>query len=148
MPVERSKDDVRMYGFRQRTSVRAALALLEERTGALPSETVAITAAAGRVAAGELRARIAVPHFDRSMMDGYAVVAESTMGASETSPRPLRLVGEIRAGHDNPLERALAPGEALAITTGAPLPAGADAILMADQSWAEQTSPACWPALA
>jgi len=121
-----------MRGFRQRTAVGAALALLEARTGALASETVAVTAAAGRVSAGALRAQISVPHFDRCMMDGYAVVAESSFGASETRPRVLRLMGEIRAGHDSPLNRPLQRGEALAVTTGAPLPLGADAVLMAE----------------
>ena len=131
--------DVRMCGFASRVAVNDALALLERRVHALAAETVPLDRAAGRVTDASVISAVAVPHFARSMMDGYAVVAESTFGATEQNPRPLRIVGEIRAGGVShgpwpPLDRPLALGEAVRITTGAPLPAGADAGLMAELS--------------
>jgi molybdopterin molybdotransferase len=124
--------DVRMRGFRRRTAVEDALRVLEERTAALGPEQVGIRDAAGRVAAAEITARVSVPHFDRAAMDGYAVVGESTFGATAYAPVELRIVGESRPG--KPHSGAIARGEAVRITTGAPVPAGADAVLMAENA--------------
>lgn len=124
--------DVRMRGFRDRRSVAEAIAILEARTGALPAEEVHVTEAAGRVIPVDITANVAVPHFARAAMDGYALVGESTFGASAYAPVELFVVGEVRAGG-----AALAPlrkGEAARITTGAPVPEGADAVLMAEKA--------------
>ena len=126
--------DVRKCGFGQRTSVRDALADLQSRIGPLETEMVAIDAAAGRVAAEDIHAPCAVPHFARSMMDGYAVVAESTLGATAYQPRPLEVVGEVRAGALPQLDGPLRSGQAYRVTTGAPVPEGSDAVLMAEHS--------------
>ena len=64
--------------------------------GPLPSESVALEAALGRVLAEDVRAEVDVPGFDRSNMDGFAVRAEDTYGASEDRPVRLRLPREIR----------------------------------------------------
>jgi molybdopterin molybdotransferase len=85
----------------------------------LPAEDVALAAALGRVLAEDLASPHDIPPFDASAMDGYAVIAGP---AAE-----LAVVGESRAGR--PAERALAPGEAIAISTGAVVPAGADAVV-------------------
>jgi molybdopterin molybdotransferase len=82
-------------------------------------ETIALSEALGRVAAEPLTAASALPAFDNSAMDGYAVRAADTPGA-------LRVVGEARAGA--PSARALGAGEAIRVSTGARLPAGADAV--------------------
>lgn len=124
--------DVRMRGFRQRTAVEDALRVLEGRTAALGPEQVGIRDAAGRVAAAEITARVSVPHFDRAAMDGYAVVGESTFGATAYAPVELRIIGESRPG--KPFPGAIARGEAVRITTGAPVPVGADAVLMAENA--------------
>ena len=124
--------DVRMRGFRQRTAVKEALRVLEERTAVLGPEQVGIRDAAGRVAAAEITARVSVPHFDRAAMDGYAVVGESTFGATAYAPVELRIVGESRPG--KPYSGAITRGEAVRITTGAPVPPGADAVLMAENA--------------
>ncbi len=123
--------DPRMCGFAERVPVATALERLLARVAPLAPESVPVTEAADRVAAVEVRARIAVPHFPRAMMDGYAVAAASTTSASETRPRSLSVIGEVRAGHayDGSLVR---PGDAVRITTGAALPPGADAVLMAE----------------
>jgi molybdopterin molybdotransferase len=121
-----------MRGFAERTPVGEALGRLLGRLGALAPETIPVVRAVGRVAAADVTAPMAVPHFVRAMMDGYAVTASATAGATPAAPRPLALVGEIRAGPAKRCERPLAAGEAVRITTGAPLPVGADAVLMAE----------------
>ena len=85
----------------------------------LTTESVELAAALGRVVAEDLASAHDLPPFDSSAMDGYAVVAGP---AAE-----LEVVGESRAGH--PAERALAIGEAIAISTGAQIPEGADAVV-------------------
>jgi len=88
-------------------------------TAPLPSERVPVDAALGRVLAEDVSSPHDLPPFDASAMDGYAVVAGP---AAE-----LAIVGESRAGR--PAERRLAPGEAIRISTGAQVPAGADAVV-------------------
>jgi molybdopterin molybdotransferase len=123
--------DVRMCGFAERRSVAEALGLLEPRIARLGGEPVAIELAGGRVAAADVVAEIAVPHFARAMMDGYALVAEDTFGASDDRPARLAIVGELRAGDDADGIR-VARGQACRITTGAMVPAGANAVAMAE----------------
>ncbi|PVA12076.1 molybdopterin molybdenumtransferase MoeA [Pelagivirga sediminicola] len=104
-------------------SVDDALALLFDLVSPSPSETVTLRAAAGRVLAEDVRALRDQPPFDASAMDGYAVrSAEVAPGAS------FRLVGEAAAGHRFP--GRLAPGQAVRIFTGAPLPDGADRVVI------------------
>ncbi len=99
----------------------------------LPAETVALASSLGRVLAGDVVAPIDVPPFDRSNVDGFAVRAADTAGASDTTPRCLRLNGEvIVCGHAPALE--VAPGAATAIATGGVVPRGADAVVMIEQT--------------
>jgi molybdopterin molybdotransferase len=127
--------DVRMHGFRERTSVSAAIAILERRTSALGVERVGVGAAHGRVAAERVIAGIDVPAFARSAMDGFAVVGESTFGASAQAPIELALIGETKAGRW--FGGTLRHGQAVRITTGAPIPTGADAIVIAEVAEAD-----------
>ena len=83
--------------------------------------------ALGRVLAEDVVSPIDVPPFDRATVDGYAVRAEDTFMASESEPVRLRVIGEIHAG-DAP-EVKPGKGEAVYISTGAPLPEGADAVI-------------------
>lgn len=115
--------DVRMKGFRERTSVADALRLLDERIAVLPSETVPLLECAGRVLASSISSPVDVPGFTRSAMDGYAVRADETPGS-------LELIGESLPGRG--FAGTVGPGQAVRIMTGAPLPAGADAVLMAE----------------
>jgi len=124
--------DVRMRGFRARTTVEAALAVLEQRVGPLGHERVALGDAAGRVAAADVVAQVSVPHFVRSAMDGYALRGESTFGAAPYAPVELHVLGDARPGR--PYAGAIGAGEAVRITTGAPVPEGADAVLMAEHT--------------
>lgn len=93
-------------------------------------ELVPIERAVGRVLARDLVSSVDVPPFDRAAMDGYAVRAEDTYGASEFNPKALKLVGVLRAGEST--SKRLGRSECIRIATGCPVPPGADAIVMAE----------------
>ncbi|TWA82605.1 molybdopterin molybdochelatase [Azospirillum brasilense] len=95
---------------------------------ALPAETVALPDALGRVLAEPAVARLTQPPFAAAAMDGWAVRAADIVQASAESPVTLRRIGESAAGHA--FAGSLGAGEAVRIFTGAPLPAGADAVVM------------------
>jgi molybdopterin molybdotransferase len=100
-----------------------ALAHILKSVKPLPPRRVPLAEARERFAARDVFARLALPVFDNSAMDGYAVVAGSCRpGQSQ------RVVGEQPAGIDRRLQ--IGPGEAVRIFTGAPMPAGADAVIM------------------
>ncbi len=98
----------------------------------LPPVTVALHDARGLVLAGDVVAREAVPPFANTAMDGYAVRAGDTAGATAGAPARLAVVGELPAG--TAPSRAVGPGEAIRIMTGAPVPDGADAIVMVERT--------------
>jgi molybdopterin molybdotransferase len=104
-----------------------AVAAVNEAARPLPAEAVALADALGRVLAEPVASADDVPPFDNSAMDGYALRAADTTGAKDGSPVRLRLVGESRAGA--PARTELGRGEAIAISTGAVLPSGADAVI-------------------
>ncbi|MHC4931881.1 MAG: molybdopterin molybdotransferase MoeA [Planctomycetota bacterium] len=124
--------DVRMRGFRERVDVEAVLKLIDRRTAPLPNEPVSILEVAGRVLAREAIAMVDVPAFDRSAMDGYAVIAEETYGATPDDPRPLTIVGESFPAH--PSEAVVVAGSCVRIMTGAPMPDGADAVVAVERT--------------
>ncbi|GAP15194.1 molybdopterin molybdochelatase [Longilinea arvoryzae] len=97
-----------------------------------PVEGLDIGAAVDRVIAQDIHSPDALPPFDRSTVDGYAVRAADTFGASETLPAYLRQVGEVPMGAKPEFD--LLPGETGLIHTGGMLPAGADAVLMLENS--------------
>jgi molybdopterin molybdotransferase len=106
-------------------SIEAARAAVLSSCAPLPAEPVAVGIALDRVLATDLRAAADVPHFDNSAMDGFAVRSDASSGA-------LRIVGESRAGAPATVE--LGPGEAIRISTGALLPAAADAVVPIEQA--------------
>jgi molybdopterin molybdotransferase len=93
----------------------------------LPAFDQPLLEAFGLTAAEEVRSAVALPGFDNSAMDGYAVVHADVASASEDNPVHLPVVGEIGAGQASLL--AMSPGTAVKIMTGAPVPAGADAVV-------------------
>lgn len=99
----------------------------------LGAEQVALCAALGRVLAEDVRAPVDVPSFDRSNVDGYAVRAEDTFGASEDRPRLLARTDESLAPGVVP-RRTIGPGLTTPLATGAMLPRGADAVVMIEQT--------------
>jgi molybdopterin molybdotransferase len=108
------------------TSIERARELVLELVLPSGAERVPLREALGRILAEAALAADSVPGFDNSAMDGYAVIAADTAGASGREPRRLTIADEARAGH--PAGWTLVPGEAIAISTGAMLPAGADSI--------------------
>ncbi|HMC09945.1 MAG TPA: gephyrin-like molybdotransferase Glp [Pirellulaceae bacterium] len=126
-----SSPDVRMRGFARRTTVEAALAWVDRQVTCLPGERISVWQAAGRVLAADVVSRIEVPAFARSMMDGYALQAADTLGATPYSRLELQIIGQSLAG--TPFGGAVEPHQAVRIMTGAPLPAGADAVLPAEK---------------
>jgi molybdenum cofactor synthesis domain-containing protein len=94
------------------------------------AELIPIERSVNRVLARDLVAAMDIPPFDRAAMDGYAVKAEDTYGASEFSPKTLKLVGVLRAGEST--SREIKNGECIRIATGCPIPPGADAVVMAE----------------
>ena len=101
-----------------------AWALVAQALRPLPSERIGLGEAQGRIAARDVPSAVDLPPFDRSAMDGYAV------RAADTTRGPLRLAGELAAGAV--ATATLEPGTALGITTGAPIPPGADAVLQSE----------------
>jgi molybdopterin molybdotransferase len=93
----------------------------------LPAEEVAVADGVGRVTARDLAARLPVPLFDNSAMDGFAVRAADLAGASAAHPVTLTVAEGARAGDHRPVP--IRPGEAVRVMTGAPLPAGADVVV-------------------
>lgn len=95
-------------------------------------ETVPLLEANARVLARDVVSTRDVPPFSRAAMDGYALVAEDTFGASRFEPKTLRIVEKVYTGQV-PTKRVSA-GEAVEIATGAPMPEGADAVVMVEES--------------
>ncbi len=124
--------DVRMRGFTRRTTVEQAWAWIRGQVQPLGAERVSIWNAAGRALAADVIAAVNVPAFDRSMMDGYAVQAADTLGAGPYQPLPLHVLGQALPGQ--PFTGEVRAGQAVRIMTGAPLPAGADAVLPAERA--------------
>ena len=93
-------------------------------------ETVNLDDAHQRVLAEDVYAAIDLPPFDRASMDGYAVRAQDTFGASEDDPITLTLMEKIRAG-DVPSKK-IENGTCSEVGTGAPMPAGTDAVVMVE----------------
>ena len=122
--------DIRMRGFKQRMEVRTAHQHIDQRIHPLPVERVDIGEAGGRILAENIASSVDVPAFPRAAMDGYAVISEETFGAGDYNPLNFKVVGEVTPGREYPGK--VSRGEAVRIMTGAPLPAGADAVLMAE----------------
>lgn len=125
--------DAAMRPFRKTIPLDDAIALVIgaarpiERTVRAP-----LAEAAGRVLAADVVAGADVPPFDRAAMDGFAVIAEDTSGAARESPRALRRIETVYTGAVP--TRRVGRGECVQIATGAPLPAGADAVVMVERT--------------
>jgi molybdopterin molybdotransferase len=109
-------------------TVAEALARVTDGLAPLDAEAVPLDQAAGRVLACDLAARLTQPPFDASAMDGYAVRAADVASL----PARLRLIGESTAGHR--FGRVVEPGAAVRIFTGAPVPEGAETIVIQEDA--------------
>ncbi|KTG09393.1 molybdenum cofactor biosynthesis protein MoaA [Haloprofundus marisrubri] len=132
-----SHDDLRRAGFKDRTRVADARErLLAAVTPHERTERVALEAADGRALAETVTAARDVPGYDRAAMDGYAVQAKDTFGASGRSPSVLRLAEakKTESADERDVAPQVNPGEAVRVHTGSELPDGADAVVMVEQT--------------
>jgi putative molybdopterin biosynthesis protein len=98
----------------------------------LGSEVLGLLEAHNRVLAEDVVSALDIPPFNRSTVDGYAVRAEDTFGAEESNPAKLKVCGMVHIGE--PPTVSVAKGEAAEIVTGAPIPEGADAVVMVEDT--------------
>lgn len=122
-----------MRPIRETIPLDEAIALLMD--AAVPIERVErvnLRAANGRVLAADATSSLDVPPFDRAAMDGYAVRAEDTFGAGRYDARVLRSIEKVYTGQMP--TRAVGRGECIEIATGAPMPEGADAVVMVEET--------------
>lgn len=113
-------------------SVDEALEYVLKHFKPLEPEEVEILDALDRVLAEDVYSDMDIPPFDNSAMDGYAVQAADTIGASREAPVTLRAIADLAAGYTTDL--VVEPGTAIRIMTGAPLPAGADAVVRFEET--------------
>jgi len=124
-------------------SVEEALEKVLSYVDVLEAEEELILDSLGRVLAEDVRSTINIPPLDNAAMDGYAVQAQSTAGASPTSPRVLRVIGEVAAGYITKEE--VGPDTSIRIMTGAPVPKGADAVVQFEETDEEKRKSAGKP---
>jgi len=125
--------DTKMRPIRETIPLEDALRLTE--VGAVPldrTERIDLEESVGRVLAEAVVADRDVPPFDRAAMDGYAVVAGDTFGASRMEPRLLQWVETVHTG--GVPTKTLGAGQCTQIATGAPMPQGADAVVMVEET--------------
>jgi molybdopterin molybdotransferase len=111
-------------------SASEARAVLRRPAPPLSIETVSLVEGTGRVLGRDVVSPVDLPEFPRVVVDGYAVRAADTFGASSSLPAYLKVVGEVLMGRPPP--RAVGSGEALKIATGGMVPEGADAVAMVE----------------
>jgi molybdenum cofactor synthesis domain-containing protein len=125
--------------FRKLMTLDEAKKIVDEnfKPAAIGDEDVALLEAYNRVLKEDIVSTLDIPPFNRSTVDGYAVRAEDTFGADENQPVTLKISGMILAGEQPKM--VLGKNEAVEIVTGAPLPEGADAVVMVEDAEREDT---------
>jgi molybdopterin molybdotransferase len=116
-------------------SVAEAVKTILAHINILGTERIDIRSALGRVLAEDITSPITIPPRDNSAMDGYAVRFEDIRGATRQNPVRLKILGDIPAGYTAP--QPIAAGETYRIMTGAPLPEGADTVVMQEDTEAQ-----------
>jgi molybdopterin molybdotransferase len=115
-------------------SVTEATTSILKEIAVLGTERIAITSALGRVLAEDISASFSIPPLDNSAMDGYAVRFADIRGATAQKPAKLKILGDIPAGCS--ASTPIGAGETYRIMTGAPVPAGADTVVMQEDTQA------------
>lgn len=110
-----------------------ALSKINDNIKLMDTETIDLKDSQGRVLAHAVSSYHNSPPFDKSAMDGYAVIAEDTFGASNNVIKELKIIDRIGAGDFS--NKSLQNGEAIVIATGAPIPDGANAVLMKEYTY-------------
>ena len=109
-------------------SLQNAIKMVSDNKRLTDIEEIPIHDAHKRVLAEDIIAFHDSPPFDKSAMDGFAVIAENTFGASQSMPKEFKIIDAIGAGDFT--EKTVGEGEAIVIATGAPIPEGANAVIM------------------
>ena len=109
-------------------SVKNATKLIHDNQKLTDIEEISIYDAHKRVLAEDIIAFHDSPPFDKSAMDGFALIAEDTFGAGQSAPKEFKIIDTIGAGDFS--TKTVKNGEAIVIATGAPIPGGANAVLM------------------
>jgi len=123
----------KMRPIRETIALDEAIRLIEDATRPIErTERLDIREADGRVLAADIVSARDVPPFTRAAMDGYAVIAEDTFGAGQLEPRQLTCIEQVYTGQVP--TRAVSRGECIEIATGAPMPDGADAVVMVEET--------------
>ncbi|PWR73099.1 gephyrin-like molybdotransferase Glp [Methanospirillum stamsii] len=117
-----------MSRFLSVISVESARTILNQIAEKTTDETVSLLESGGRILRTDITSEIDIPGFDRSTVDGFAVLASDTIGAGESIPAMLHLTGKVEMGVEP--SKVVTSGTCMYIPTGAYLPAGADAVVM------------------
>lgn len=117
-------------GFGKLAMLFEVFTILEDHVPVLETERVGLGDALHRVLAEDVQSRIDVPHFQKSAMDGYAVMAADTFHAADSTPKVLQVVESVTPGRMPEIE--ITSGSCTEIGTGAPMPLGADAVVMVE----------------
>lgn len=123
---------MRKIGFAKLTPLEEALKVLFSHVKETPKESIETVKALNRILDEKVTSEIDVPPFDKSAMDGYAVIAENTFGASPKNPKTIKKIGAVEIGQTT--DKTINPGEAIQISTGAPVPEGADAVIKIEET--------------
>jgi molybdenum cofactor synthesis domain-containing protein len=122
--------------FHRTMPLEAAFAIIERAVVPIDRiERIGLAQANGRVLARDVVSEADVPPFARAGMDGFAVRAADTAGATRTAPRSLRCIEQVFTGQV-PIQ-SVGPDQCIEVATGAPLPAGADAVIMVEETEAD-----------
>jgi len=128
-----------MRPFKDTIALEEARAIIDRAIEPITRvERVALSSAIGRVLAETITSSADVPPFPRAAMDGYAVRAEDTAGASRAKPRTLTCIEKVFTGQI--AVHAVGPGQCIEIATGAPMPTGADAVVMVEDTVSDATN--------
>jgi len=139
-------EKLRKIGFSKLTSLEDALEKLFSKVIPNDLEEIKTQDALNRVLGENIISEMNIPPFDRSAMDGYAVKAEDTFGASPKNIKKIKLIGTIEIGETSNL--ILNHGEGIRISTGAPIPIGANAVIKIEDTEIENNEISLYTALA
>ena len=117
-------------------SLQNALKLISDNQKFTDSEEISIHDAHKRVLSEDIIAFHDSPPFDKSAMDGFAVIGENTFGASQSAPKQLKIIDAIGAGDFS--DKTVGENEAIVIATGAPIPEGANAVIMKEYTTTDE----------
>jgi molybdenum cofactor synthesis domain-containing protein len=120
------------HEIKQRVSVEAALKLIHSKIVKVGVEEVSVSDSLGRILSSDIRSKVDVPHFARSAMDGFAVVAKDTFRCTQQKPAKLEIIYECKIGEEP--KRKISSGEAVELATGSQIPDGSDAVVKVENT--------------